>query len=127
MRSAVTGTPLLDSEVLDELIAQIGEGPLRAVVDLFLVETREYVAQIGDCAVSADGSSDDDERRDRARRAAHSLKSSAGQVGAAALAEAARRVEEMAAEERADFTAEAVALARCARETEAVLVARLHR
>jgi HPt (histidine-containing phosphotransfer) domain-containing protein len=107
---------LLDDALFAELVAQIGEPAARSVIELFLSETDGFVAAI----VEGAAATGDPTRREAARRAAHSLKSSAGQMGAAALAEAARRVE-AAATVAADFTAEARTLAACADETAAAL------
>jgi HPt (histidine-containing phosphotransfer) domain-containing protein len=119
----MTEPPLLDGAVFDELVSQIGGAALREVVELFVAETGGYVVAIK--AGAAQG--DDAGARDRARRAAHSLKSSAGQIGAAALAAAALRVEAAATETGVNLIAEAAALSRCAAETEAALTARLPR
>src|SRR5277367_3222265 len=74
---------VLDAVVLDDLIEHIGAEGARAVIELFLVECRDLTA-----AIAAPGA-------DRAAigRAAHSLKSSAGQLGASALSAAALAVE----------------------------------
>jgi HPt (histidine-containing phosphotransfer) domain-containing protein len=80
----MTEPPLLDAQVLDDLTASIGEEGVRAVIALFLEECRDLTQTIarGD--------------REAVRRAAHSLKSSAGQIGAAALSDAALAVERAA-------------------------------
>jgi HPt (histidine-containing phosphotransfer) domain-containing protein len=106
---------VLDIGVLDDLIEHIGADAARAVVELFIGETRELVA-----TTRATGSKPDD-----VRRAAHSLKSSAGQVGAAALAERARAVETAAGADHQLLPALVAALCDCAVETEAALTARL--
>ena len=108
-------TDILDAAVLDDLIEHIGGAAAREVIELFIGETRELVA-----AIAAPNAT-----RDAARRAAHSLKSSAGQLGAAALAEAALAVERAAETGAADLPACAAALADCAARTEAALAARL--
>jgi HPt (histidine-containing phosphotransfer) domain-containing protein len=115
--------PLLDQAALGELVAQIGDQPARAVIDLFRAEIYSFVATIGEGGAHPD----DPVHRDQAGRAAHSLKSSAGQIGALALAAAAERVEAVTAESGADFVEESAALARCAEETEAALAAWLLR
>src|SRR5580658_4330918 len=78
---------VLDAEVLDMLVEAIGDEGVRGVIALFLDECRELTA-----AMAAPGA-------DRAAvlHAAHSLKSSAGQLGALALSEAALAVETAAA------------------------------
>jgi HPt (histidine-containing phosphotransfer) domain-containing protein len=95
--------------VLDDLIDHIGKDAVREVVGLFRGECRELTEVIGRAA--------DDPAA--ARRAAHSLKSSAGQVGAAALAQAAKAVEAADATAMRDLAA---TLAECAVATETVLV-----
>jgi HPt (histidine-containing phosphotransfer) domain-containing protein len=59
------------------------------------------------------------------RRAAHSLKSSAGQLGAAALAEIALAVEFAAETGSPDLSHHVAVLADCAARTEAALAVRL--
>ena len=110
--------PLLDESVLDDMTAHIGAAAVRSVLALFVEETRGFVRTIG--AVSGQP-----EARDAARRAAHSLKSSAGQMGAAALSEAARLVEAAAQQDAGDLAGLAAALARCADDTAAAIEARL--
>jgi HPt (histidine-containing phosphotransfer) domain-containing protein len=110
----MTGPPLIDRAVLDDLFDSIGPDGARSVLELFVGESRAYLATIAE-AVAAGG---DPARRDRARRAAHSLKSGAGQIGAAALAAAAAEVERVAAADiGADLAQAAVTLERCAAET----------
>jgi HPt (histidine-containing phosphotransfer) domain-containing protein len=78
---------ILDAETLDMLIEAIGEDGARGVIELFLGECQELTAAI--TAPGADPVA--------IGRAAHSLKSSAGQLGALALSEAALAVETAAA------------------------------
>jgi HPt (histidine-containing phosphotransfer) domain-containing protein len=106
---------ILDRVVFDDLIEHIGADATQAIVDLFIGECRELVAAIG-----APGAT-----HDMARRAAHSLKSSAGQLGAAALAEAALAVEAAGETGAADLHARIRILTDCAAHTEAVLAAML--
>ena len=107
--------PLLDAAVLDDLIEHIGAESVRAIIELFLGENRELAAAIGAAGAS----------RDTVRRAGHSLKSSAGQLGAAALADAALEVE-TAAETGSPALPHLIAdLLDCAARTEAALAARL--
>jgi HPt (histidine-containing phosphotransfer) domain-containing protein len=106
--------PLLDAAVLDNLIEHIGGDGARAVIGLFLGECRELAAEI--VAPGAD--------TDAVRRAAHSLKSSAGQLGAMALAKAAAQVEEAAGAGSAALADHIGVLADYATRTEAVLAAR---
>jgi HPt (histidine-containing phosphotransfer) domain-containing protein len=101
---------LLDDAVLDDLVEHVGEEATRAIIELFLAECRELTETIAGGDVMP------------ARRAAHSLKSSAGQLGAAALAEAALAVEIAGPTELPDCLA---VLSDCAARTEVALVARL--
>jgi HPt (histidine-containing phosphotransfer) domain-containing protein len=111
----MSDAPLLDAAVLDDLIEHIGAESAHAVIELFIGECRELAAAIGAAGAS----------RDSMRRAAHSLKSSAGQLGAAALAEAALAVE-TAAGTVAQLAPQLIGeLLDCAARTEAVLAARL--
>ena len=84
----MTGPPLIDRTVIDDLVEAIGADGARSVIELFVAEAQGYLATIAAAAASADPA-----KRDEARRAAHSLKSGAGQVGAAAIAAAATEVE----------------------------------
>jgi HPt (histidine-containing phosphotransfer) domain-containing protein len=104
--------PLLDAAVLDDLVAHIGADAVRAIIGLFLGECRELTAAMAAGEAEA------------ARRAAHSLKSSAGQLGAAALADAALAVERAAAAGAAELPRLVAALSECAAATEAALGAR---
>jgi HPt (histidine-containing phosphotransfer) domain-containing protein len=104
---------ILDTETLEALIEAIGGDAVRDIIGLFLDECRELVAMIA--AASPDA----------ARRATHSLKSSAGQLGAAALAEAALAVEIAALRRAPELPALVAALLDCARRTERELGTRL--
>jgi len=113
----MSGPPLLDRAVLDDLFESIGLAGTRSVLELFIDESRGYLATIAEAAaLPADAA-----RRDRARRAAHSLKSGAGQIGAAAMAVAAAAVERAAAAAAPDLPQAAAALDQCAVETRAAL------
>jgi HPt (histidine-containing phosphotransfer) domain-containing protein len=112
---------LVDRATLDELIDSIGADGTRSVIELFIEESREHIATI----VAA--LPDDPSGREGARRAAHSLKSGAGQVGAAAMATAAAAVERAAAEGTADLARTVAVLDRCAAATTAALAAFLGR
>jgi HPt (histidine-containing phosphotransfer) domain-containing protein len=107
--------PVLDAAVLDDLIEHIGADAVRSIVGIFLGECRELSAMIGAAGASPDS----------VRRAAHSLKSSAGQLGAAALAAAALDVEAAAESDAAALRQPVSTLVNCAAQTEAALVARL--
>jgi HPt (histidine-containing phosphotransfer) domain-containing protein len=106
---------VLDAVVLDDLIEHIGAEGARAVIELFLGECRDLTT-----AIAAPGA-------DRAAigRAAHSLKSSAGQLGASALSAAALAVETAAETDSPTLLNLIVVLSECAALTEAALAARL--
>lgn len=104
---------LLDPEVLDVLVEAIGEDAARGVIALFLEECRELTATIA--APGAD--------RAEIGRAAHSLKSSAGQLGAVALSEAALAVETAASIDDPELTRLIAALSECASATRQALAA----
>ncbi len=107
---------IFDAAVLDDLIEHIGAEAGRSLIELFLGECRELAA-----AIAAPGVT-----RDATRRAAHSLKSSAGQLGAAALAEAALAVEGAAETGAADLPTRIATLTDCAARTETALAERLN-
>lgn len=98
--------PLIDRAVLDELFEAIGPDGGRSVIEVFIKESRGYVAAIAEGATPAA----DTAQRDRARRAAHSLKSGAGQIGAAALSAVAREVEGAVEAGAADLSSVATSL-----------------
>jgi HPt (histidine-containing phosphotransfer) domain-containing protein len=102
----MSDTPLIDTATLDDMIEYIGLEALRPVVALFIGESRDLSA-----AMTA--GADDPAQREAVRRAAHSLKSSAGQLGAAALSEAAAELER-AAESGAPLADGAALVARLA-------------
>jgi HPt (histidine-containing phosphotransfer) domain-containing protein len=106
---------VLDAAVLGDLIDHIGVEAVQAVIELFVRECRDLTA-----AMVASGA-------DRAAvgRAAHSLKSSAGQLGASALSEAALAVEVAAGAASPTLPELVAALARCAALTQEALAARL--
>ncbi|MFZ2004565.1 MAG: Hpt domain-containing protein [Stellaceae bacterium] len=108
-------SPMLDAEVLDMLIEAIGEEAARGVIVLFLEECRELTA-----AMAAPGAN-----RVAIGRAAHSLKSSAGQLGAVALSEAALAVETAASTGSPDLSKLIAALGQFAAETQSALSAKL--
>jgi HPt (histidine-containing phosphotransfer) domain-containing protein len=106
---------ILDAETLEVLIEAIGEDGARGVIELFLGECQELTAAITSPAadLAAIG------------RAAHSLKSSAGQLGALALSEAAMAVEAAAHAGSGELPRLTAALARYAAETQMVLAEKL--
>lgn len=114
----MTGAPLIDRAVLDDLFEAISADGARSVLDLFVEESRVYLAAIAAGTAPAAGPAP----RDEARRAAHALKSGAGQIGAAAMAAAAANVERaVEAGEGSDFAEAVTALRRCAAQTTAAL------
>ena len=111
----MSSRPLLDRAIFDDLVATIGQAGTRSVTELFVAESAAYVAAITEGAARTD----DAAGRERARRAAHALKSGAGQLGGAALAAAAAAVEQAAAGGSADLQAVVAGLTACAEETTA--------
>lgn len=110
----MSGKPLLDREVIDDLLDHIGIEAARPVFELLLNECRTLTERITSAGADEAG-------REEVRRAAHSLKSGSGQLGAAALSEMALRVETAAAAGSKDLPACVAALQRCAAQTEAAL------
>ncbi|HEV8680686.1 MAG TPA: Hpt domain-containing protein [Stellaceae bacterium] len=113
----MTPPPLVDRAVIDDLVEQIGADAVRSVLALFIGEAGAYRAAIAEAAAQ----DFDAAGRERARRAAHSLKSGAGQIGAASLSAAAAAVEQATAEGAPELAQAAAALERCAAETLAAL------
>ena len=109
--------PLIDRAVIAELRDGIGAEGARSVLELFIAESAAHVAALDAAAAQPD----DADCRDRARRAAHSLKSAAGQVGAARLSAAAAAAEHACAAGAAGVAEAAAALAGSAAETIAAL------
>lgn len=107
---------VLDSETLEVLVDAIGAEATRGVVKLFIGESRDLVA-----AIAASGTD-----RVAIGRAAHSLKSSAGQLGAVALSAAALAVENAAHAGSAELPQLIAALDNCAAATREALAARLN-
>lgn len=114
----MSDTPLINIETLGDMIEYVGLDALRPVVELFLGESRSLSATIT-------AGAGDPAQREAVRRAAHSLKSSAGQLGAAALSEAAAELER-AAESGAPLDAGAALVARLAEATGFALTARMN-
>ncbi|HWB52221.1 MAG TPA: Hpt domain-containing protein [Stellaceae bacterium] len=106
---------LLDPDVLEMLVEVIGDDAARGVIALFLEECTDLTATIA--APGADHVA--------IGRAAHSLKSSAGQLGAVALSEAALAVETAAGAAATELPALIAALGQCAAETRQALAAKL--
>jgi HPt (histidine-containing phosphotransfer) domain-containing protein len=109
----MTQPPLIDRAVIDDLAKYIGAQGTRSVLALFIVESRAYLAAIAEAGAQPS----DPGRRDRARLAAHSLKSCAGQIGAASLSAAALAVERSAAAGAPDLAQAAASLHQCAEDT----------
>jgi HPt (histidine-containing phosphotransfer) domain-containing protein len=104
---------VLDAAVLDDLIAHIGAEGARAVIKLFLGECGNLTATMA--APGVDSTT--------IGRAAHSLKSSAGQLGARALSEAALAVESAAGIRSPELLRLVTTLAECAALTKIALAA----
>ncbi|HEY1797638.1 MAG TPA: Hpt domain-containing protein [Stellaceae bacterium] len=115
----MSDTPLINVAILDDMIEYIGLDALRPVIELFMSESRSLSATIT-------AGANDPAQRDAVRRAAHSLKSSAGQLGGAALSEAAAELER-AAESGAPLDTGAALVARLAEATAFALTERLKR
>lgn len=93
--------PVLDQEVLDELLEVIGPDTVR-IIGVFLDDTPPLIRQLQDASVAAD--------LDQLRALAHSLKSASANVGAMALSAAAWRIEHDARAGTLERPAVAVAL-----------------
>jgi HPt (histidine-containing phosphotransfer) domain-containing protein len=102
---------ILDAETLDVLVEAIGDDGARGVIELFIGECQELTATIA--APGADPNA--------IGRAAHSLKSSAGQLGALALSEVASAVEIAAHAGSSELPQLITGLGRCAAETQTAL------
>jgi HPt (histidine-containing phosphotransfer) domain-containing protein len=113
----MTPPPIFDRAVVDDLTEVIGAAGTRSVLALFIPESRAYVATITQAGTPGSGAAS----RDRARRAAHSLKSIAGQVGAVALAALAAAVELAAGDGAADLAQTAAPLQQCVEDAIAAL------
>ena len=92
---------VLDTDILDDLQAMLGEEVDR-LVDVFLDDTPRLIKALENAAAGPD--------YDALRDAAHSLKSSAANLGAMSLSAAAKRVELAAREKSLERPAVAVAL-----------------
>lgn len=93
--------PVLDREVLDELVEVIGAQTAH-IIGVFLDDTPALIEQLQSASVAAD--------LDQLRAIAHSLKSASANVGATALSAAARRIEHDARAGTLERPAVAVAL-----------------
>ena len=81
--------PRLDRTAIERLQRVGGDKLVRGMIDLFLEHTPARIRSAREGAAAGD--------HDAVRRAAHSMKSTAGNLGAAALQEIATRVEHLAA------------------------------
>jgi HPt (histidine-containing phosphotransfer) domain-containing protein len=113
----MTAPPIFDRSVVDDLSVTIGVAGTHRVLALFIHESPAYATTIAQAV--APGS--DAASHDQARRVAHSLKSSSGQIGAMALAALAAAVELAAAEGSPDLAQKAASLQQCVEETIALL------
>ena len=93
--------PVLESEIIDDLRAMLGDEVDR-LVDVFLEDTPRLLKELENAAAGPD--------YDALRDAAHSLKSSSANLGAMSLSAAAKRVELAAREKSLERPAVAVAL-----------------
>ena len=93
--------PVLDTDILDDLQAMLGE-EVERLVDVFLDDTPRLIRALENAAAGPD--------YDALRDAAHSLKSSSANLGAMSLSAAAKRVELAARERSLERPAVAVAL-----------------
>jgi two-component system sensor histidine kinase/response regulator len=109
----MSGPPLIDQAILDDLVESIGIDGTRSVLELFIVEGRLYLTTI----VEGAARHEDAAQSDRVRRAAHALKSAAGQIGAAALSAAAAAVEREAAASGPGLPGHVAVLQECATRT----------
>ena len=109
----MTGPPLIDQAILDDLVESIGIEGTRSVLELFIVEGGLYLKTIVEGAARHEEAGESE----RVRRAAHALKSGAGQIGAGALAAAAAAVEREAAAAGPSLPGYVAALQQCATRT----------
>lgn len=85
---AMTGARVLDEARIDRLLEELGADPLQKVVSAFVAEMPKRLAELA--RVAAEGDSD------AVRRSAHAIRSPSAMLGAAALADRLRVVEESA-------------------------------
>jgi HPt (histidine-containing phosphotransfer) domain-containing protein len=109
----MTDRPVLDHPFIADLFDSIGADGARSVIDLFIGESAAYLARIAEAVARPD----DADRREQARRAAHSFRSGAGQVGAAAAAAAALAVERAAAGDSPELGQRIAELQACTADT----------
>jgi PAS domain S-box-containing protein len=84
--SGGSGGPVVDTERLDRLATELGDDAVQSVIDTYRDELPRRVDDIVRAYGARDG--------DGLRRAAHGLRSPSGMLGAVALAEECRRIEE---------------------------------
>ena len=99
--SSAAAFPVLDPQVLDELL-QIAGSETKRIIGLFLEDAPRLIARLENAASQPDLGA--------MRDAAHTLKSSSANVGAMSLSTAAKRVELGARAQKLDRPAVAVAL-----------------
>ena len=104
--------PLLNRNLLDELLVSLGKETLLDVLTPTLNNLQDYIARMGQ--LTSDG------ERDAMRRLAHQIKGAASQVGAQRLAGIARLIEH---ESRADAAELTVWMDRTLEETKPVFTA----
>lgn len=85
---AMAGERVLDEARIDRLLEELGADPLQKVVSAFVAEMPKRLAELA--RVAAEGDSD------AVRRSAHAIRSPSAMLGAAALADRLRVVEESA-------------------------------
>ena len=83
---SMSTAPILDDARIDRLLAELGAGPLQNVVATFVGQMPGRLAELRRVAAQRDA--------DAVRRSAHAIRSPSAMLGAAALAEQLRAVEE---------------------------------
>ncbi|CAN5561689.1 hypothetical protein BH11ACT6_BH11ACT6_24380 [soil metagenome] len=86
--SAIAGARVLDEARIDRLLEELGADPLHKVVSAFVAEMPKRLAELARVAAQGDS--------DAVRRSAHAIRSPSAMLGAAALADRLRVVEESA-------------------------------
>jgi signal transduction histidine kinase/CheY-like chemotaxis protein/HPt (histidine-containing phosphotransfer) domain-containing protein len=82
----MSNAPILDDARIDRLLAELGAGPLQKVALTFVAEMPRRLAELSRVAAEGDV--------DAVRRSAHAIRSPSAMLGAAALAERLRAIEE---------------------------------
>lgn len=98
----MSDSEILDTEAIENLRALGDEMEddtfLKEVIDIYLSDTPNRLAEIDECLVSGDAT--------KLNRAAHSIKGSSANLGAKKVIETARRIEEKSKESLDDLTAD---------------------